>query len=90
MVMDHPPSPEERETSSVIHLKTTFEHPIAVLDNVVDYTPPLNEETKVDTSQEVSVQRRLLVGKIDDVLKAGSKEGVHFFSNSTSLKNAFH
>ena len=87
-VMDHPPSPEERETSSVIYLKTTFEHPIAVLDNVVDYTPPLNEESKVDTCQESSViQRRLLVGKIDDVLN----KGVEFFSNSTSrLKNAFH
>jgi len=87
-VMDHPPSPEERKNGSVIYLKTTFEHPIAVLDNVVDYTPPLNEESKVDTSREGSAfQRRLLVGKIDDVLGKG---GADFSSNSTRLKRAFH
>ena len=87
MVMDHPPSPEKRKNGSVIYLKTTFEHPIAILDKVVDYTPPLNEESKADTSQEGSViQRRQLVSKIDDVI---GKE-VDFFSNSTTLKNAFH
>jgi len=87
MVMDHPPSSEERETS-VIYLKTTFEHPIAVLDNVVDYTPPLNEESKIDTCQEGSaIQRRLLFSKIEDVLLG---KGVDFSSNSTRLKRAFH
>ena len=87
MVMDHPPSPEERKNGSVIYLKTKFEHPIAIMDNVVDYAPPLSLENDMKPASQIICQRRLLVSKIDDVLDEG---GVQLFSNSTRLKRAFH
>ena len=39
-ILDHPPPPTSGKSGTVVYVKTGFEHPIAISENVVDYTPP--------------------------------------------------
>jgi hypothetical protein len=60
VILDHPPSPASGRSGTVIYVKTGFEHPIAILENAVEYSPPnslVNDDTPLfddeDTSCEV-------------------------------------
>ncbi len=39
-ILDHPPSPASGQSGTIIYVKTGFEHPIAILENAVEYSPP--------------------------------------------------
>ncbi len=39
-ILDHPPSPASGRSGTIIYVKTGFEHPIAILENAVEYSPP--------------------------------------------------
>ena len=49
-ILDHPPSSISREKGTTIYLKTKFEHPIAIMENAVEYNPPplLQNEKRLD------------------------------------------
>jgi hypothetical protein len=51
-ILDRPPSPNSGQSGTIIYVKTGFEHPFAISENAVDYTPPndyqlLSEERTV-------------------------------------------
>jgi len=51
-ILDRPPSPNSGQSGTVIYVKTGFEHPIAISESAVEYTPPndyqpLSEERSV-------------------------------------------
>lgn len=39
-ILDHPLSSMSRDNETIVYVKTGFEHPIAILEDAVDYTPP--------------------------------------------------
>ncbi|KAL3817088.1 hypothetical protein ACHAXA_009919 [Cyclostephanos tholiformis] len=39
-ILDHPPSPASGQSGTIIYVKTGFEHPIAIFENAVEYSPP--------------------------------------------------
>ena len=39
-ILDHPLSSNSRQNETIVYVKTGFEHPIAILEDAVDYTPP--------------------------------------------------
>jgi len=110
-IFDHPPSPNSGQGGAVVYVKTGFEHPIAISENAVEYTPPLSKECKncdgvpfdlchqseqrlQKETRQSSVQRNILAGQIDSILKTNVEDttasgNLEYFANVTALKGAF-
>jgi len=102
-ILDHLPTMTSERT--LIHLKTTFEHPISIEANVVEYNPPRavhdSDNWDISTEQRRSMlddplERQKLEFQINEVLKTGKYGGndntyglVKFFSSSSMLRNVF-
>ena len=51
-ILDHaPPSNSRQDETTIVYVKTGFEHPIAILDDAVDYTPP---QSLVESNNEMT------------------------------------
>jgi hypothetical protein len=49
-ILDHPPSSASGQSGTIIYVKTGFEHPVAISENAVEYSPPnsfLNNYTQL-------------------------------------------
>ena len=101
VVLDHPPPLTSRKSGTVIYLKTKFEHPIAIVEDAVEYNPPpslnlddewLRVKDRSDVTNESNSQRRIVAEQIHSILNKsdqGASSELQFFTNSTSLKGAF-
>jgi hypothetical protein len=65
-ILDRPPAPISGQSGTVVYVKTGFEHPIAISENAVEYTPPqlftldyklISEERSVCDGNEQLQQR---------------------------------
>ncbi|KAL7539288.1 hypothetical protein ACHAXR_012571 [Thalassiosira sp. AJA248-18] len=104
-ILDQRPSSASCERGATIYLKTKFEHPMAIEENAVNYTPPplLQKENMVDMlfgadqieANQTNVQRTMLDRQIHFILKTNGTNGtiapckLEIFTNSTLLKKAF-
>lgn len=79
-ILDHPLSFNTRQNETIVYVKTGFEHPIAILEDAVDYTPPhalvdsnYMDMFRHDNEQEkqgaVHLRRLLLANQIDFILQ---------------------
>eukprot|EP00956_Cyclotella_meneghiniana_P025589 scaffold53590_cov95-Cyclotella_meneghiniana.AAC.1 len=91
-ILDHA-SLSTRSEASTIYIKTTFEHPVSVAENAVDYNPPaeISKELKcqldsLDADQHPASQRRILEDKLHHVIGEGR---LNFFSSLYNLQLAF-
>ena len=82
----------EQDKSSTIYIKTTFEHPIAIVDNAVDYKPPseLTKELKhvmqcIKEDEQVSTLEAL-DDQLQSILQTGQLE---FLGTENDLQLAF-
>jgi hypothetical protein len=75
-ILSHDVPPSVRENSVTIYLKTTFEHQISIVDNVVVYNPPdgyqweLFQQDQTEQDEDRSTcQRRILSQQLEDMLQ---------------------
>jgi pentatricopeptide repeat protein len=81
-ILDHPPSPPSRKNASIVYVKSEFEHPIAILENAVQYNPPssllddniflfkdMEEHKQHSASRPCERQRNALSTQINGILK---------------------
>ncbi|KAL7516779.1 hypothetical protein ACHAWX_001757 [Stephanocyclus meneghinianus] len=94
-ILNHDVPPSSRGKGTKIYIKTTFEHPIAIADNAVDYKPPVEMEQEAKDTITVGsgdceghglLQRKILEGRLNDVLCGGA---LKFFLSSENLQRAF-
>ncbi len=82
VILDHPPSPTSRQNASIIYVKSEFEHPIAILENAVQYNPPssllddnvsffkdMEDQTQRGATGPCEIQRDKLSMQITTILK---------------------
>ena len=61
-ILDRPPYPNSGQSGTVIYVKTGFEHPIAISESAVEYTPP-------NDYQPLSEERSVCDGKTSSMIQ---------------------
>jgi pentatricopeptide repeat protein len=89
-VLDHSLSLLEQGRGTTIYIKTTFEHPLAISSNTVDYKPPIELKQKVKEVTETStsgsrLQRKILEDQLNEFLDGQ----LTFFESDEQLQLAF-
>jgi pentatricopeptide repeat protein len=86
-ILDHaPPSPVSRQNETIVYVKTGFEHPIAILEDAVEYTPPrvlvdsnytdmFRHDNEQGKQYAIRLSRSLLADQIDSILQTTNMEG---------------